>query len=103
MTNRNATAYEVKTFEETAKPGAYRFYYHPDYPGEPIGIEHGCPCGCGNRSALFFRPDRYKGTNWTVTGEWPKVTAKPSIGIHGPNGEKYHWHGYLTNGVFTEG
>ena len=41
------------------------------------------------------------GPEWSVTGEWPKVTLSPSIGFGKLNGS-YHWHGFLENGVFVE-
>ena len=52
------------------------------------------PLACGTVSESF-------------TGEWPKVTLTPSIGIrYDGQGNApvsgYHWHGYLENGVFVE-
>ena len=39
--------------------------------------------------------DRHHG--WTVTGEAPNITVSPSINIIGL------WHGWLTNGVLSDG
>lgn len=36
------------------------------------------------------------GSGWTVTGEAPLISCSPSIQVPG-------YHGYLTNGVFTDG
>ena len=106
--SRNAVAFEVIEFEELKRPGAYRFLYNfLGIDERRVGIEHGCPCGCGGITALFFRGTRADGNpKWDVSGEWPKVTLSPSIGIkydgagNGPT--LYHWHGYLENGVFVE-
>lgn len=105
MTARNATAFEdtSATVEQPARPGVYRFMLNDD--DQRMGIQHGCPCGCGRWSAMWFKGMADAGgPEWEVTGEWPKVTLTPSIGIgrgEGPN-NGYHWHGYLENGVFVE-
>lgn len=39
---------------------------------------------------------------WTRTGAPPKVTAKPSIGVYGPDGKTFAYHGWLTDGVLIE-
>jgi hypothetical protein len=100
MNKRNAVAFEVTNIAHGAQPGAYEFIL---LDGERIGITHACPCGCGELGALFFK--KYP-VLWSVEGEWPKVTMKPSIGFWGKNrrakGEPFHWHGYLINGVFEE-
>lgn len=109
-TPRNAPAFEVERDSadlEVGKPGAY-YFLHFDDPAEKVGILHGCPCGCGGRSTLFFSGVGRGGNEWTVTGQWPKVTLSPSIGIkydhlgQRPPGGGYHWHGYLENGIFVE-
>jgi hypothetical protein len=56
---RNATAHEVERDAadlNVGQPGAYYFVYNSDgpEPERPIGVLHGCPCGCGGRSLLFF-------------------------------------------------
>lgn len=70
--------------------------------GPPLGVVHGCPCGCGKGSALFFRGLGGGRQEWDVTGAWPNVTLSPSIGIKPVNDGVYHWHGYLRDGVFEE-
>ncbi len=116
---RNAIAFETThSSEDAKKPGAYYFTYdyreNPEAPrGEPVGIVHACPCGCGNQTLLWFKgkapanPGGPPRPEWTVEGEWPKVSLTPSIGAKkgtedGQDGRPYHWHGYLTKGVFTE-
>ena len=99
---RNAVAFEVKWDDERkCDAGAYQFIFRE---GEqvPIGIIHACPCGCKGRSAMYFK-DRMPGhQEWTVEGDWPKVTCVPSIGIKPLTNGRYHWHGFLRNGVFEE-
>lgn len=100
---RNATAFEVAESDEqrNRKPGAYRFMQNE--LGEKVGIIHACPCGCGGRSGILFRGKGVDGhQEWDVVGEWPQVTLSPSIGIKPIENGKYHWHGYLENGVFVE-
>lgn len=102
--SRDAVAFEVQNIfsDEGAKPGAYAFMV---VDGERTGIEHSCPCGCGMRSAMWFVGTATKhagGPEWTVTGQWPKVTLSPSIGINPKDQGKYHWHGFLEDGVFVE-
>lgn len=95
---RNAKAHEAPNMELTdlGKPGAYRFIYEDEDDEKPIGMYHGCPCGCGILGTIFFADSGYTPA-WTVEGEWPNVTLSPSILIN-----KNHWHGYLRNGVFEE-
>lgn len=38
-----------------------------------------------------------KDIGWTVTGEAPKITVKPSINAVGD------WHGWITDGVISDG
>ena len=105
---RDAVAFEVEKDPEdknVGQPGAYYFLTY-DKP-QNVGILHGCPCGCGGRSIIFFRGLGSGHQEWNVTGEWPKVTLTPSIGIrYDGQGNApvsgYHWHGYLENGVFVE-
>lgn len=102
---RNAVAHEVRRPEDDfiLSAGAYYFMRYPN-EAEPCGIVHGCPCGCGMQSALWFKGRSHAGApEWDVAGEWPKVTLSPSIGIVKDRGTgRFHWHGYLRNGVFEE-
>jgi uncharacterized protein DUF6527 len=104
MTPRNATAFEVPGNSPARQPGAYRFILNAI--GQQLGIVHACPCGCGNQSTIFFKGKSVYagGAEWEVTGEWPKVTLAPSIGIKpkDPATGLYHWHGFLENGEFVE-
>ena len=110
---RNATAHEVSPADFPNKvgvalpAGAYYFMYawkNGVRTDEAVGFIHGCPCGCGCRSAMWFEGhENAGGPKWSVTGEWPKVTMMPSIGIAcDKKTGKFHWHGYLENGVFIE-
>lgn len=42
------------------------------------------------------------GHGWTVTGEAPNITVHPSIGIQGPNGQGWSYHGWLKDGVLSD-
>lgn len=97
---RDAVAFEVATQEDAKPAGAYCFMQRAD--GTRVGIVHACPCGCGSQGAMWFKGlADAGGPEWSVTGEWPKVTLSPSIGFGKLNGS-YHWHGFLENGVFVE-
>lgn len=99
---RNAIAFEVSAImPHSSDPGAYQFV---NYNGEQVGIVHACPCGCGQLGTLYWKNPRVNGPNWTVSGKWPKVSFKPSIGFWGENdrSQGFHWHGYLTDGEFRE-
>jgi hypothetical protein len=108
---RNAVAFIVDKFVYQAQPGAVKFtrYAINDDDREVSaenadGMIHGCPCGCGSWSGIWFKGKGRGRAEWTVTGAWPKATLTPSIGIHHPGGGQggYHWHGYLRAGVFEE-
>lgn len=104
MSKRNAVAFEVTGGGDARarEPGAYSFMI---VDGVRIGITHACPCGCGMISAMWFEGSAHLhagGPEWSVKGEWPKASLSPSIGIRPLTDGKYHWHGYLTNGVFEE-
>lgn len=99
----------AKEIGPTAKDkiSAGEFYFiHRD--GLRVGIIHACPCGCGGRSAIFFRGLGSGQQEWDVSGSWPEVTLSPSIGIrydgngNSPGAGQYHWHGYLKGGVFEK-
>ena len=100
---RNATAVEVKDrkFGESLPPGGY--YFVSTRHHERAGIVHGCPCGCGQNTLMYFRGCALDGAeSWKIEGEWPNVTAWPSIGLHKQESGSYGWHGFLENGVFIE-
>jgi hypothetical protein len=106
---RNATAFMVENSDLEAirrSAGAVQFIYRVGEKA-PIGMMFACPCGCGHKGSVRFQ-DRNGGVGeWTVVGEWPVVTMKPSIGFNRGDGQSarrdgYHWHGFLTNGVFEE-
>jgi hypothetical protein len=103
--SRNAPAHEVADHDAPNRyeAGAYHFVYYHE-PSRKVGIVHGCPCGCGSSTLLYFRGAGIDPKHeWDVEGEWPNVTLKPSIGIKNASGESgYHWHGFLENGVFVE-
>jgi hypothetical protein len=106
---RNAASFIVDVLEMPGKPGAIQFTLHPDSK-EIVGFSHCCPCGCGRWSFVRLNPEAWAPEDrtpmWTRTGDDQHMTLKPSIGIHHQGADQgkpgYHWHGYLTNGVFEE-
>jgi hypothetical protein len=106
MAPRNAVSFLVEKMEYPGKPGAVRPIYHPDTKAL-MGINHGCPCGCGLWSWLRLNnADCLTFQKWDIQGQSADVlrlTLTPSIGIRPITAGKYHWHGYLKNGVFEEG
>jgi len=106
---RNANAVLVdRRDNDGLNAGEYYFLTYPDDQETAAGMLHGCPCGCGGRSVLWFAGYGRGRAEWHVTGDWPNVTLSPSIGIRfDGQGERpvdgyYHWHGYLRSGVFEE-
>lgn len=102
-TNVKATLIEPFDSDRLFKtPGAYCFV-HSD--GHEVGIVHSCPCGCGMQSGAYFAPSTSK-VLWERSGTREALTLRPSIGIRPqrPDQDKesdgYHWHGYLTDGVW---
>lgn len=103
----NPMMVEVPAGTSPLGPGEFYFAYgDKTVDAEPRGIIHGCPCGCGTKTLLWFRgrSGRPGGAEWDVTGEWPNVTLNPSVGIRYdaagnlmPGGD-YHWHGWVRNG-----
>src|SRR5688500_12069211 len=71
-------------------PGAFEFYKDGDR--YPAGMIFNCPCGCGARSALAFRP--HAAPSWEWDGNWDAPTLSPSVHHVG------HWHGWLRNGIW---
>ena len=71
-----------------------------------VGMTVTCPCGCGERSMIFFRgrgPDPKIAPEWDLTRDWPNISLTPEIGFRPmrPDGS-YHWLGELMNGYFME-
>lgn len=87
-------------------------YYFINLENEPkVGIIHTCPCGCGIRSAIWFKDHGHGNPEWERSGPDDRMTLTPSIGIrnqfvdfqHDPKKrQQYHWHGYMRDGQFVE-
>lgn len=73
-----------------ATPGAFEYFKSGDR--FPAGMIYSCPCGCGRRGALDFRP--HESPSWEWDGNLDKPTLSPSVHDVG------HWHGYLRAGVW---
>jgi hypothetical protein len=61
------------------------------------------PCGCGCVHAVPIKP--FQGNGWDWDGNIETPTLTPSLGLYprdgkASDGSGYHWHGYLTAGVF---
>jgi len=102
---RNAKAIVVEEMEFPGAAGAVKFIRGPS--GNVAGWNHACPCGCGSWSYMGFDPERNtEHATWQITSgsldDLDHLSLSPSIGIKGPNGETYHWHGYLRNGALEE-
>lgn len=90
------------SLDEKALPGRVATWRGVGEASDRHGLSFGCPCGCGSMGSVSFGPGK-----WALTGELPRASVTPSIGFYGgPDGPKgpdgYHWHGYLTDGVFEE-
>lgn len=100
---RGSPGGQLVTLDEAA-PGA--MWYAPWYENVYKGPDGRClvvktPGGdwIVDSKASNGTPDN---PGWTRTGEPPRVTARPSIGIgHGPNGG-FRYHGFLTDGRLEE-
>ena len=56
------------------------------------GMIYICPCGCGAKGALNFRP--HESPSWDWDGNRDAPTLSPSVHHVG------HWHGWLRNGIW---
>ncbi len=79
--------------------------YHWNAERQVIALSFGCPCGCGAHHG-----GRFTGPNpWGFDGNEQRPTVTGSFGCYpsyrdesiGPDG-KYHWHGFLKDGVYEE-
>lgn len=100
---RNTVSFLVDKMEWPGKAGAVRPVYLPD-SDVLAGINHACPCNCGLWSWLRLNNDSCPSfQKWDMQGgDLLHLTLTPSIGIKPITDGKYHWHGYLTAGVFEE-
>lgn len=87
-------------FEECKAPGD--FYFTEAGEGPYRRLSFLCPCGCGVLAGVRVRPDgQNDGQAWGWNQNEEVPTATPSINIlNGPNSS--HWHGYLTDGEFSQ-
>jgi Family of unknown function (DUF6527) len=60
-----------------------------------------CPCGCGAHHCVNTTCQGTQ-SSWSWDGNIEKPTLKPSLGLYPKSMLGYHWHGYLTNGEFSE-
>jgi len=66
-------------------------HYRNDWSGKRPPIAVRCP----NGRVWVVDQVSSNGSGWVVTGEAPNITCRPSIAVPG-------YHGWLTDGVFSE-
>ena len=101
---RNAVSFLANEIERPGKPGAIVFVKHA-HQDVVAGFNHACPCGCGKWSFIRLNPENWAPDTkpmWSRTGDDLHMTLTPSIGVHPLENGRYHWHGFLCNGVFEE-
>lgn len=90
---------------EHAPPGAmwYADWYPESYRG-PDGhtLMVKTPAGDWLVDAPSDTAVGNKGGGWQRTGTAPNITAHPSIGMYGPDGKRWAYHGWLRNGTLVE-
>lgn len=90
----------VERFEEQTQPGDFRWAAFEN--GQPARIMFRCPCGCGDMFGAVCQPAVAEG--WIFSGTLDRPTLRPSLDFKDktdPTCRRSHWHGYLTDGVFT--
>ncbi len=75
-----------------AKAGAFEYFKAGDR--YPAGMIYSCPCGCGRRGSLSFRPAEPAHPSWEWDGNLERPTLSPSVHDVG------HWHGWLIDGTW---
>ena len=100
-TKRNADCVIVDHLPFEAPAG--HTVYRRGSDGAVIGLQFGCPCGCGVAYGASFVPPH----GWKLTGTHEKPTVEPSLGCYPSSGNgtsdgTFHWHGYLRAGIFEE-
>lgn len=81
-----------------APPGSIIFVYNQPFSG-PFGMEHNCPCGCGNISYCGLTPPSPPGrSHWQFNEDIVNPTLSPSLQMGFP----CKWHGYLENGEWRQ-
>jgi hypothetical protein len=103
---RNAPAVIVDDLPFDAPAGHLKWVRNER--GEIAGCHYGCPCGCGAVHGAYFGNMPGHTHPWSWDGNTESPTINPSLGLNvshrnevGPDG-RYHWHGFLRNGVFEE-
>lgn len=105
---RNAKSFLVDELKMPGQPGAVHIVrgWKDDNKHLIMGMNHCCPCGCGNWSFMRFEAygfPNFWGPQPKDGDDLTKLTLTPSIGIHPlADGGAYHWHGFLRDGVFEE-
>jgi hypothetical protein len=81
-------------FAGSPPAGAIAFY--DSLLHKPGGLHFACPCGCGAIGAVKIAGDNA----WQWNGDRERPTVRPSVAFSKQVGDP-HWHGWLTDGVWT--
>lgn len=79
---------------DEAPAGAIKFYETAEH--KPAGFHFQCPCGC--RSVGGVKVAGHGAWTWNGSRDKPTVRASVLLNNHDMSP---HWHGYLTDGVWT--
>lgn len=84
-----------QNYDDISVSGVAGDFFYSGNNDNPERLYFLCPCGCGTLAAISLKPSIENG--WEFNSNLDKPTARPSILIN-----RGHWHGYLTDGVFTQ-
>lgn len=91
----------ILALPDAAYPGG-KIYFLVDgqcYSGKCVRCGHGrSKCACGN---AYMPRGYYDG--WTVAGGPPLITVSPSINYDDDESGVKHYHGFVQNGVISDG
>lgn len=82
---------------DDAPAGAFGYFSAGNV--EYAGLLFVCPCGCGKRGDLAFKPVPSPSWNWD--GKIDRPTLTPSVRSLNEDGTE-HWHGFLERGTWTK-
>jgi len=100
--SKMAVLIEDSLWDNRSIPGAIK-YWTVEGSNEIRGFNFTCPCGCERIGSVRFEiPGKRSGWWWNGSQHIPSI--KPSINLQiddGNGGLVSHWHGFLTDGVFS--
>lgn len=96
-------SHRVLDYSHTKNPGDF---FITSAGGDGVrGLLFLCPCGCGDLCGIRVNDSGTTESNcWAWDRNFDAPTCTPSIEILGKLQDDgsfpWHWHGYLTNGIF---